>query len=130
MHQFCNGDINKFVLLLRKGVYPYEYMGSWERLDEESLLNKKAFYSKLNLKDTTDEDYVHHQKVSEVFKLKNLGDYHDVYFQSDTFLLADVFENFRNKCTEIYKPDPVHFLSTPGFVCMARLKARDNIKKS
>ena len=73
--------------------------------------------------------HAHAQGFKEL-KLKNLGDYQDLYVQSDTFLLADVFENFRNKCTGIYKPDPVHFLSTPGFVCMARLKARDNIKKS
>ena len=65
---------------------------------------------------------MHHQKVSEVFKLKNLGDYHDVYFQSDTFLLADVFENFRNKCIEIYEPDPAHILSAPGLVSQACLK--------
>ena len=71
-----------------------------------------------------------HAQVFKGLKLKNLGDYQDLYVQSDTFLFADVLENFRNKCTEIYKLDPAHFLSTPGFVCMARLKARDNIKKS
>ena len=47
-YQFCNGDLNKFVLLLRKGLYPYEYMDSWERFDETSLPNKEAFYNKLN----------------------------------------------------------------------------------
>ena len=63
MYQFCNGDLNKFVLLLRKGVYPYEYMDSWERFDETSLQNKKHFYSELNLKDISDKDYLHAQKV-------------------------------------------------------------------
>ena len=63
VYQFCNGDINKFVLLLRKGVYPYEYMDSWERFDETSLPDKEAFHSELNLGDVTDEDYVHGQKV-------------------------------------------------------------------
>ena len=57
MYQFCNGDINKFVLLLRKGVYPYEYMDSWERFNETSLPDKKAFYSELNSEDITDKDY-------------------------------------------------------------------------
>ena len=65
MYQFCNGDLNKFVLLLRKGVYPYEYMDSWERFDETSLPNKKHFYSELNLKDISDKDYLHAQKVFE-----------------------------------------------------------------
>ena len=69
MYQFCNGDLNKFVLLLRKGVYPYEYMDSWERFNE-TLPDKKAFYSKLNLEDITDKDYEHAQKVWEVFEIK------------------------------------------------------------
>ena len=92
--EVCNEDINKFILLLRKGVYPYEYMDSWERFNETSLPDKKAFYSELNLEDITDKDYEHAQKVFKDLKLKNLGDYHDLYVQSDTLLLADVFENF------------------------------------
>ena len=120
--QFCNDDLNKFVLLLRKGVYPYEYMDSWENFDETSLLDKKAFYSKLNLEDITDKDYEHAQKVWEVFEIKNLGEYHDLYVQSDTLLLADVFEKFRDKCIEIYELDPAHFLSTPGLAWQACLK--------
>ena len=121
-YKFCNNDINKFILLLRKGVYPYEYMDSWERFNETTLPNKKAFYSKLYLEDITDEDYIHAQKVFEEFKLKNLGEYHDLYVQSDTLLLADVFENFRNKCIEIYELDPAHFLSAPGLAWQACLK--------
>ena len=62
-HKFCNGDINKFILLLRKGVYPYEYMDSWERFDEASLPDKKVFYNELYLEDITDKDYTHAQKV-------------------------------------------------------------------
>ena len=65
---------------------------------------------------------MHTQKVFEEFKLKNLGDYHDLYVQSDTLLLADVFENFRNKCIEIYELDPAHFLSAPGLAWQACLK--------
>ena len=100
-------------MLLRKGVYPYEYVGSWERFNEVSLPNKKAFYSKLNLEDITDKDYPHAQKVWEVFEIKNQGEYHHLYVQCDALALADVFENFRDKCIKIYKLDPVHFLSTP-----------------
>ena len=121
-YEFCNGDINKFILLLRKGVYPYEYMDSWERFNETSLPEKKAFYSELNLEDVTDKDYVQAQKLFKELKLKNLGDYHDLYVQSDTLLLADVFENFRNKCIDIYELDPAHFLSAPGLAWQACFK--------
>ena len=62
-YQLCNKDLNKFALLLRKGVYPYEYMDSWERFNETSLPPKESFYSKLNKEDTTDKDYAHAQKV-------------------------------------------------------------------
>ena len=86
-------------------------------LDETSLPDKKAFYSELCLENITDEDYIHAQKVFEEFKLKNLGEYHDLYVQSDTLLLEDIFEIFRNKRIEIYELDPVHFLSTPGPTC-------------
>ena len=96
-------------MLLRKVVYPYEYIDSWERFNEESLPNKEAFYSKLNLKDITDKVYAHGHKVWEVFEIKNLGEYHDLYVQCDTLLFADVFENFRDKCIEIYRLDPAHF---------------------
>ena len=88
-------------MLLRKGVYPYEYIDIWERFDETSLPEKKVFYSELHLEDITDEDYTHAQKVFEELKLKTVGGYHDLYVKSDTILLADVFENFRNKCIEI-----------------------------
>ena len=68
IYKFCKDDLNKFALLLRKGVYSYEYMDSCERFDETSLPPKKAFYSKLNLEDIKDEDYEHAQKVWDVFK--------------------------------------------------------------
>ena len=79
-----------------KRCFLHEYMGSWERFDGTSLPDKKAFYNQLYLGDITDEDYIHAQNVFETFKLKKLGDHHDLYVQSDTILLADVFENFRN----------------------------------
>ena len=113
-HKFCNGDINKFFLLLRKGVYPYENIDSWERFDETSLSDKKAFHSNLNIKDITDVDCRHAKRVFEELKLKNLGEYYDLCVQSYTLLLADVCENFRNKCIEIYELYPVHFFSATG----------------
>ena len=111
--EFCNEDIYKFILLLRKGVYPYGYMDSCERFDETSFADKEAFYSSLNMEDITDVDYRHAKRVFKNLNNKSLGDYHNLYVQSDTLLLADVFENFRSKCIEIYELDPAHFLSAP-----------------
>ena len=76
---------------------------------DKDLINRFAntyrFYNK---------DYTHAQKVFEELKIKNLDDYHDFNVQSDTLLVADVIENFRNKCIEIYEVDSAHFLSAPG----------------
>ena len=121
-YRFCKGDLSKFALLLRKGVYPYEHMDCWEKFSETSLPNKESFYSELNKECITDEDHVHAQKVWEVFEIKNLGEYHDLYVQSDTLLLADIFENFRDRRINTYKLDPTHFLSAPGFAWQACLK--------
>ena len=113
-YQLCNKDLNKFGLLLRKGVCRYEYMDDWKRFKEESLPDKEYFYSELNNEHITDEDYPHAQKVWDTFKIKNIGEYHDLYVQSDTALLTDVLESFRDKCIEIYELDPARFLSAPG----------------
>ena len=120
--RFCHKDLNKFILLLRKGVYPYEYMDNLERFNETLLPNKETFYNNLNMEDITDTDYMHAKKVFKGFKLKHLGEYHDLYVHSDTLLLADVFENFRNICIEVYELDPAHFLSAPGLAWQACLK--------
>ena len=126
-YEFCNKDLNKFILLLRKGVYPYEYMDNWERFNTTSLPSKEFFYSNLNMENIDDIDYRHGNNVFKIFKLKNLGKYHDLYFQSDTLLLADVLINFRNTCLKVYELDPAHFLSLPGLAWQARLK-KTNIK--
>ena len=121
-YSFCNNDINKFVLLLRKGIYPYEYMDSWERFNETSLPSKEDFYSNLNMENIDDIDYRHGNNVFKRFELENLGEYHDLYVQSDTLLLADLFENFRDMCIKEYQLDPAHFLSLPGLAWQACLK--------
>ena len=122
-YQFCKDNLNRFVMLLGgKGVYPHEYMGNREKFNETSFPPKKAFYSELNLEDITDKDYAHAQKVWKVFGIKKLGEYHDVNVQTDTLLLADVFENFRNMCLDIYELDPVYFVSAPGLAWQACLK--------
>ena len=121
-YSFCNNDLNKFVLLLRKGVYPYEYMDSWEKFSEISLTSKEDFYSNLNMEDISNIDYRYANNVFKGFKLENLGDYHDLYVQRDTLLLADVFNNFRDMCIKEYELDPAHFLSLPGLAWQACLK--------
>ena len=97
-------------------------MGSWERFDETSLPEKEAFYINLSIKSITDVDYRHAKIIFKEFSIKNLSKYHDLYVQSDTLLLADVFENFTNKCIEIYELDPAYFLSAPGLAWQACLK--------
>ena len=77
------------------------------------LLEKTDFYSHLNMEDITDANYAHVKRVCKDFEIKTLGEYHDFYVQSDTLLLADVFQNVRNTCLEIYELDPVKFLSAP-----------------
>ena len=121
-YSFCDNDINKFVLLLRKGVYPYEYVYNWEKLDETSLPSKEYFYSNLNMEDINDIDYRHAYNVFKRFELENLGEYHDLYLKRDTLLLADIFEDFRDMCIKEYELDPAHFLSLLGLVWQACLK--------
>jgi len=81
--------------LSKKGIYPYENMDRWERFNEPKLPEKEKSYSKLNHKHITDEEYEHAQKEWEAFGCKSLGDYHDIYLETDVALLADVFENIR-----------------------------------
>ena len=88
-------------MLLRKGVYPYQYMDDWEKFNETTLAEKKEFYSNLNIEDITDAYYMHVKKVCKDFEIKNLGEYHDLYLESDVLLLTDVFENFRKMCLQI-----------------------------
>ena len=88
----------QFRLLLRKGVYPYEYMSSWDKFEEIKPPPNKAFHGNLNMSDISKYDYEHAQKVWKEFKLKNLGEYHNLYLKTDVLLLSNVFEIFRNNC--------------------------------
>ena len=96
---------NKQRLLLKKGIYPYEYMDSFERFDETQLPEKEEFYSSLSGKGITDEEYEHAQEVWAAFGCRTMGDYLDLYVKTDVLLLADVFENFRQVCQEKYGLD-------------------------
>ena len=97
-------------------------MDSWKKFDETSIPPKEAYYSELNEEGNRDADYANVQRVWEVFEIKYIGENYDLYVLSDTLLLADVFENFRDKCIEIYELDPAHFLSAPGLAWQACLK--------
>ena len=109
-------------LLTRKGVYPYDYVSSLDKLSETQLPPKEEFYSKLNDEDISEEDYQHAIKVWNTFECKTIRDYHNLYLKSDVLLLADVFENFRKTCLKHYKLDPVHYYTSPGLAWDACLK--------
>ena len=121
MHKMVPKE-NKRRLLLKKGIYLYEYMDSFERFDETQPPEKEKFYSSLSGKGITDEDYAHAKQVWETFGCRNLGDYHDLYVAIGSMLLADVFENFRKVCQEKYGLDPAHYYSAPGLSWDALLK--------
>lgn len=122
-HQFKD---NRFNLMIRKGVYPYDFMDSFNKFSEK-LPSKEEFYSQLNDQHISEEDYQHAQNVWKVFNLKNMGPYHDLYLKSDILLLADVFENFRKTCLQYYRLDPCHYFTSPRLSWDAMLKMT-NIK--
>ena len=112
----------QYGLLTRKGVYPYEYINSWDRFEETQLPPISAFYSNLNMSSISEEDHQHAQRVWKEFGIHNLGDYHDLYLRTDVVLLANVFEAFRDTCLKHYKLDPAHFYTSPGLAWCACLK--------
>ena len=97
-------------------------MNTWNRFNECKNPPFEKYYSKLNLTNITKEDYLHSQKIWNKFKTKDSGDYHDLYVQSDTLQLADVFEDSRNMCLDIYGLDPSNFVSAPNLAWQACLK--------
>ena len=109
-------------LMERKGVYPYEYMDSFERFEEDCLPAQSKFFSSLTGEGITDEDYDHAKEVWKAFGMRNMGDYHDHYMAADVLLLADVFESFRNNCLKNYGLDPCHYFSSPGMAWDAMLR--------
>ena len=92
--KFSDSDIYKFTFLLRKGIYPYEYMDGWEKFNETTLPETEEFYSKLNMEDIADADYIHIKRVCKDFEIKNSGKYYDLYLKGDTLILPDVFKKF------------------------------------
>ena len=84
----------QYELLVKTGIYPYEYISSWDKFKETKLPPKEAFYSKLNMSKVSSENYEHARSAWKEFEIKNLGEYHDLYLKTDVILLANVFEAF------------------------------------
>ena len=95
-------------LVKEKGVYPYEYMNSFKKFDEGELSSKGAFFSSLKGKGISETDFFRAKRVWNVFSIKNLGEYHDLYLKTDVLLLCDVFEKFVKICLEYHGLDPCH----------------------
>ena len=120
-------------LLKQKGDYPYEYMNSFERFNEEKLPARKYFYSstkdgkigddgKISDGHISVKDYLTFEKIWDKFEMKNMGHYHDHYLKKDVLLLADVFEKFIAMCLKFYGLDTCHYFSSPGLRWDAMLK--------
>ena len=108
--------------ILRKDVYPYEYIDSLERFKETEPPPIEAFYSKLSDETISQKDYDHARQVWKELNCNTIGDYHDLYPKTDVVLLADVFQTFRKTCMDAYKLDPLHYYTAPGLSWDALLK--------
>ena len=112
----------QILLLKRKGVFPYDYISSFDKLKEPNLPSKDDFFSSLYNAHISDEDYEHAQNVWQSFSIQDLEHYSDLYLKTDVILLAEVFENFRTNCLAAYELDPAHYYTTPGLSWDAMLK--------
>ena len=123
-------------ILKPKGAYPYEYMNSFKRFNEEELCIRRYFFNstkkgkidedgKISDGHISIEDYMVCEKIWDKFGIKNMGDYHDHYFKKDVLLLADVFEKFIKTCLKYYELDPCNYFSSPVLSWDAMLKMTD-----
>ena len=135
----CNGDISKlrkvlkstsdsfpdddqFQLMIRKGVYPYEWMDNYYKLFATALPKRREFFSTLVSEGISNSEYAHAQNVWDTFKCKTFKDYHNLYLKADVLLLADAWENFRESIYEMFGIDCVYSYTTPGLGWEAYLK--------
>ena len=116
---------DSFTRITRKGVYPYEYMDCRDKFQENSLPSIDKFFSKLYSKTISEEEYGRAQDVWNHFGIQTMRDYHDLYLKTDTLLLADVFENFRQVAISNYGLDPCHYFTSPGLSMSACLRCTD-----
>lgn len=122
LHSNFEHALDRVHLLEKKGIFCYDYMDSWDRLDEKKLPAKEQFFSKLSDSHISDEEYAHAQSVWAAFNIQSLSEYSDLYMKTDILLLADVFEKFRKTCRKIYGLDPAHYFTSPGLSFDAMLK--------
>ena len=113
---------DKLQLMIRKGVFCYDYWDGPDKANENQLPSRESFYSRLKEENITEDDYAHAQKVWAEFELQSLGEYHDLYLKTDVLILADVFEKFRTVCMKHYSLDACHYFSSPGLAWDAMLK--------
>ncbi|XP_014299051.2 uncharacterized protein LOC106693934 [Microplitis demolitor] len=107
-------DPEKFKLVTRKGVFPYEYVTDIDKLNDKQLPDQDSFYSKLSNEGVSYNDYALAQLVWNKFDIKTLGEYSDLYLRTDVLLLADILQNFRHNCMATYSLDPSHYCTAPG----------------
>ena len=112
----------KFKKVIRKGVFPYEWLTDVACFAQPCLPQKDQFYSRLNSNGITDADYNHAKDVWKTFEMKSMREYHSLYLKTDVLLLADVFENFRDMALEHFKVDPCHYVTAPAMFFDALLK--------
>lgn len=119
---YTKNDNRKIEILFKKGVFPYEYIDSFEKLKFNKLPKKSEFFSKLTQTDVPEEQYLHAMKTWKLFDMKNISEYMYFYVNLDTSLLSDIFQAFRKTILNTYKLDPCHFYSIPGLAWSAALK--------
>ena len=118
-----NLNVEQKALIVKKGVYPYEYIDSYDRFSETELPTIDKFYSTLNEENIDDKEYEHAIKVWKTFNIKNIGEYHDLYLKTDVLLLSDIFESFRKTAINNYDLDPANgYFTLPNFAWDAMLK--------
>ena len=100
-------------MLNRKSIFPYDFVDSWDSLDVEKLPSKESFYNTLSETHVSDADYERAINTFEFFGCRNIGEYSDLYLKTDVLLLADVFENFRDRMHQSHHLDPAHYITLP-----------------
>lgn len=120
--EFKNIETYKIKFLQRKGIFPYDFLDSFEKLDNTNLPPLECFYNKLNDTKITNDDYNHAQRIWNLFNCQNLGEYSDLYLKTDILLLAEAFEQFRTNCLDSFSLDPGRYYSLPGYTWDCMLK--------
>jgi hypothetical protein len=115
-------DPEKFELICRKGIYPYEFLTDFKQFDLPDLPSIDCFYSKLSGQGISLDDYEHARNVWSIFDCQKFLDYHTLYVISDVTFLADIFEEFRNCAMKFYGLEVLHYYGIPGLTLDAALK--------